>query len=192
MTFPEPISTSRTLIRRFFPTDGPGLFDCLSRPEVVRFEPYDVFSMEEACAEAARRSNDPSFYAVCRRKDGAFMGSLYLCKGDFSTFELGYVFGLPFQKQGYATESAAALLQYAFSWLGARRITARCCRENTPSWKLMERLGMRREGLLLENIFFKTDPQGNPIWFDTYEYAILKREWKGLSRALFGCGFPQT
>lgn len=36
---------------------------------------------------------------------------------------------------------------------------------------------MRREGLLLQNVYFKVDSDGQPIWFDTYEYAILKSEW---------------
>ncbi|MDZ5034798.1 N-acetyltransferase, partial [Clostridium perfringens] len=49
--------------------------------------------------------------------------------------------------------------------------------KNEHSWKLLERLHMRREGLLLKNIYFKTDINGEPIWLDTYEYAILKKEW---------------
>ena len=36
---------------------------------------------------------------------------------------------------------------------------------------------MRREGHLLQNVYFKTDEQGNPIWMDTYLYGILKDEW---------------
>lgn len=47
--------------------------------------------------------------------------------------------------------------------LNVRRIIAMCNPENTPSWKLMERLQMRRKGILLKNIYFKTDKNGNPI-----------------------------
>jgi RimJ/RimL family protein N-acetyltransferase len=43
----------------------------------------------------------------------------------------------------------------------------------------LERLKMRREGHLRTNIYFKLDDQGQPIWNDTYEYAILKDEWLG-------------
>ena len=52
-----------------------------------------------------------------------------------------------------------------------------CNPKNERSWKLLERLHMRREGLLLQNIYFETDRNGAPIWLDTYEYAILKEEW---------------
>lgn len=73
--------------------------------------------------------------------------------------------------------SAKAVLKEAFEDLGARRVVAMCNPENIRSWRLMERLGMRREGHLIQNIYFKKDTSGNPIWHDTYEYAILKDEW---------------
>ena len=51
-----------------------------------------------------------------------------------------------------------------------------CNPVNTTSWRLLERLGMRREGHLIQNIYFKKDENGEPIWSDTFEYAILKNE----------------
>ena len=48
---------------------------------------------------------------------------------------------------------------------------------NVSSWRLLERLNLRREGHLKQNIFFKYDDEGNPMWNDTYEYGILKHEW---------------
>jgi RimJ/RimL family protein N-acetyltransferase len=53
-----------------------------------------------------------------------------------------------------------------------------CNPENQASWKLLERLGFRREGTLLKNIYFFTDENDNPIWQDTFEYGLLKEEWK--------------
>jgi ribosomal-protein-alanine N-acetyltransferase len=49
---------------------------------------------------------------------------------------------------------------------------------NSASWKLMERLGMRREGHFMQKAFFKRDEKGEPMWHDAYEYAILSDEWK--------------
>lgn len=48
---------------------------------------------------------------------------------------------------------------------------------NESSWKLLERLGMRREGYLVQNIYFKKDNNDQPIWVDTFEYGILATEW---------------
>ncbi|OQB23383.1 MAG: hypothetical protein BWY11_01988 [Firmicutes bacterium ADurb.Bin182] len=53
-----------------------------------------------------------------------------------------------------------------------------CNPQNTASWKVLERLNMRREGHLLKNVWFKKDEQGNPVWLDTYLYAILRDEWR--------------
>jgi len=173
----ENIITDRLIIRKFEKNDWHDLYEYLSDKEVVKYEPYDVYSENQAKEEAVRRSKDESFYAVCLKENGKLIGNLYLCKGAFDTWELGYVFNRKYQGKGYATESAKALLDYAFKHLGARRIIAMCSRENERSWKLLERLHMRREGLLLQNIYFKTDSSGMPVWLDTYEYAILKEEW---------------
>lgn len=167
----------RVIIRRFKESDQEDLYEYLSDEEVVRFEPYEIFSKKEAKEEAIRRVGDDNFYAVCLKESGKLIGNLYLGKSDFDTFELGYVFNREYQGKGYAFESGKALLDYAFSNLGARRVIAMCSTKNTSSWKLLERLKMRREGLLLQNVYFKTDDLGKPIGFDTYEYGILKSEW---------------
>jgi RimJ/RimL family protein N-acetyltransferase len=185
------IITDRLVIRSFKPNDWQDLYEYLSDEEVVKFEPYDVFSENQAIEEAMRRSQDESFYAVClkdmvkdMKREGnqeqdhlKLIGNLYFAKGEFDTWEIGYVFNRRYQGQGYATESAKALLEYAFTDLGARRILAHCSPQNDSSWKLLERLHMRREGLFMQNVYFKRDHNDEPIWLDSYQYAILKTEW---------------
>jgi len=172
------METERLLIRRFTSEDGEALFEYLSREAVVRYEPYGVFTREQAQAEAERRAGDPNFLAVCLRDSGRLIGNLYLAPGDFETWELGYVFHDGYQGRGYATEAARAVTDELFESGKARRIVAMCNPENTASWRLLERLGMRREGHLRENIWFCKDSDGLPIWKDTYAYAILRSEWE--------------
>ena len=171
------IETERLIIRPFRAEDEPALYEYLSDAEVVRYEPYHPMSMEEVRAEAVRRAEDKSFWAVCK-KNGTLIGNFYFDKGDLITWELGYVFNRRYWKQGYAYESAWALLDLAFREWDVRRVTAMCDPENTASWRLMERLGMRREGELKQNVYFFCDEAGNPIWKDTYEYGLLREEWK--------------
>lgn len=173
----ENIYSERLIIRRFQESDGKDLYEYLSDEEVVKFEPYEVFTEEQAIKEAASRAQNESFYAVCLKDSGKLIGNLYLGKEDFNTFELGYVFNRRYQGHGYATEGAKRLLDYAFQELGARRIIAMCNPKNSASWHLLERLHMRREGTLLQNIYFKLGNDGMPMWADTYEYGILKDEW---------------
>ena len=171
------IESERLIIRYFEESDGGDLFDYLSKEEVVRYEPYKPYSYEQAVQEAKRRAEDKSFYAVVLRS-GKVIGNLYLVQGEFDTWELGYVFNSDFWGRGYAFESAKALITYAFENLAARRIVARCNPLNEPSWKLLERLAFRREGTLIKNCYFFEDDNGNPIWQDTYEYGLLKEEWR--------------
>ncbi len=114
------------------------------------------------------------------KKNNKLIGNVYFAQQepkDFLTWELGYVFNSFYHGKGYATEACKRIIEFGFIELAARRIVAMCNPENIASWKLMERLNMRREGHLLKNIYFKKDVKGKPIWNDTYEYAILSDEY---------------
>jgi len=171
------METERLLIRRFEPGDWRDMYEYLSSETVVRFEPYGVFT-EEACRrEAVRRAGDMAFWAVCLKNGGKLIGNVTLSKQRLNAWELGYVFNEGYHKKGYATEAAGALVDDVFTNRGARRVTAMCDPLNESSWKLLERLHFRREGHLRKNIYFKTGQNGEPLWVDTYEYAILSDEW---------------
>ncbi len=172
----EAIYTNRLIIRGFAGNEGYDLYEYLSDKEVVKYEPYRPFSLQQAMAEAKRRTDDKSFLAVAL-KNGKLIGNLYLSKGEYGTWEIGYVFNRNYWKQGYAGESTEALIHYLFEKENAWRIIAKCDPMNTNSWSLLERLGFRREGHLLKNLYFFQDEHGKPIWKDTFEYGILKEEW---------------
>jgi len=171
------IETKRLKIRYFEESDSLDLYDYLSDEEVVRYEPYGTYTLEEAREEAKRRTDDPDFLAVAL-ESGKVIGNLYFSKRDFEAYELGYVFSQKVWGNGYATESCEALIKYAFENLNVHRIIATCNPRNENSWRLLERLNFRREGTLIQNIYFSTDEKGNPIWQDTYLYGLLKEEWQ--------------
>ncbi|MDR2932966.1 MAG: GNAT family N-acetyltransferase [Oscillospiraceae bacterium] len=175
------LETKRLVLRRFSTSDGADLFEYLSDPRTVRYEPYDPFTFEAAEAEAARRADDPAFWAVCLRDTAKLIGNIYFSKQGpdmFDTWEIGYVFNRSYGGCGYATEAARRVLKHGFDDCGAHRIEAHCNPENTPSWKLLERLNMRREGHFLQKVFFKRDDNGNPMWHDAYAYGMLDVEWR--------------
>ena len=173
----QQLETERLVIRRFKEEDWKDLYEYLSDEEVVRYEPYQAFSIEASQNEAKSRAESPAFLAVCLKENNKLIGNIYFAKQEFKTWEIGYVFNRSYQGRGYATEAANAVIAYGFNTRGARRIVAMCNPLNTASWRLLERLGMRREGHLKQNIYFKKDEKGNPIWSDTYEYSILKDEY---------------
>lgn len=174
----EEFYTTRLRVRRFVPADGPSLYAYLSMPEAVRYEPYATQSQEECARLAAERSLDPAFWAVCLRGSDELVGNLYLHLEEprsWRTYELGYVFNPAHWGHGYATEAAGALVSACFEG-GAHRVIARCDPRNGSSWRLLERLGFRREGHLLRNASFDVDDAGEQIWHDAYLYATLAEE----------------
>ena len=75
------------------------------------------------------------------------------------------------------------MIAHAFQ-TGVHRVYAECDPRNTASWKLLEKVGMRREAQLRQNIYFHADENGAPIWKDTYVYARINGE-QGEFRCLF-------
>ena len=170
------IETKRLLLRPFTAADGEDLYSYLSDPEVVRFEPYDVFTKADAEKEAARRAGDPNFFAVVLKKTGHVIGNLYFAPSEYEKYEFGYVLSRAYWKNGYATEAADALLRDAFAQKKLHRVEAYCHPDNVNSWHLLERLGFKREAHLRRDIWFRKDEAGAPIWQDTYIYGLLEED----------------
>ena len=171
-----PIETARLILRSFMPEDADDLYAYLSREQVVRYEPYDPFNQRQAAEEAARRAVNPDFLAVALKDTGRVIGNIWFSPGEWDTWELGYVFHDEFWGRGYAAEACRAVLADAFSARGVRRVVAMCNPENTASWRLLERLGFRREGHLRQNVFFRRTADGAPVWQDTLEYGLMPGE----------------
>lgn len=89
--------------------------------------------------------------------------------------ELGWAFHPDHHGQGLATEAVAAVVRTCFEDLGVRRIVATCFAANQASWRLMERLHMRREGHEVGVGLHRTEG-----WLDAYTYALLADEWRAL------------
>jgi len=85
--------------------------------------------------------------------------------------EIGFTLAREHQGKGFASEAVSRLLDYAFDDLGLHRVATIADSRNKPSWALLERVGVLREGHFLENVWFKGR------WSDEYLYALLKDEW---------------
>jgi RimJ/RimL family protein N-acetyltransferase len=86
--------------------------------------------------------------------------------------DIGYELDPKHWNHGYATEAASAVMDFGFSRFGVHRIWASCLAENVGSAHVLEKLGMRLEGHLRENKYFKDR------WWDTLMYGILADEWE--------------
>lgn len=110
---------------------------------------------------------------MTQRTDGQFVGLAFLLGVDLDgrEAEVGYSLTQRFWGYGDATETATALLAFGFETLGRHRTWAKCIPDNTRSWRVLEKIGMRREGHLRECEWVAGR------WQDHLLYGILDHEW---------------
>ena len=182
-----PIETERLRLRPFTRGDVDAVFAYRQLEPVARYLFDEPMSREDVTEAVQTRightaliaEGDKIFLAVERRDDHAMLGevSLILRSEAFRQAEVGYIFNPQFHGHGYATEAARELLRMGFEGADMHRIYARCAAANTPSWKLMERLGMVREAHFREHVFVKG------AWDEELIYAVLEDEWRGRASA---------
>jgi RimJ/RimL family protein N-acetyltransferase len=177
------IETQRLRLRRFTASDGPAVHLYMGDPMVTRWLPEG--RLDEAGAQAFADRNagrGPRAMAVIERASGELVGHMdfhpWLGRG---THEIGWAIGRLHQRRGYATEAARALLAHAFERLRCHRVVATCQPENLASWRVMEKLGMRREAHFHRGLF-----RENGEWWDEYFYALLAEEHFGQAAAPIG------
>jgi ribosomal-protein-alanine N-acetyltransferase len=174
------ISTERLVLREFEETDGPALYAFESLPEVTRYQSFEprslaesheyVLASIEAAGEDPRRVYD---LAMILKADDRLIGRCGFAIGDPDDEQavLWYTLHPDSWGHGYATEAARAMVDFGFRELGLHRIWADTDPENVASIRVLEKLGMCREGYLRENARI------NDAWADSLIYAVLEREW---------------
>ena len=179
------IETERLVLRPFEETDAQDVFEYLHEPAVNCFASMKLDTPEDAVSEVKRRREDELYLAVVLKETGKVIGEISAHPERtgpedevMDTFSPCWMLNLKYTGKGYAYEAAHAYFDFLFRQKGARRIYAYAEDYNLPSRRLCERLGMRQEGLFMEFVSFVKDRDGTPHYENTYQYAILKKEWK--------------
>jgi RimJ/RimL family protein N-acetyltransferase len=177
-----PLETERLTLRQFAAEDLVALHEMHSDEAVVRWLYNDVRSLEETRALLHRkfaggrlaREGEWMSAAAVLRETGELVGDLSLLWASevHKQGELGFIVHPRHQGRGYATEAARPLLRFAFETLGLHRVVGTLEARNSASARVLEKLGMRREGHLVENEWVKGE------WQSELVYAILDREWR--------------
>lgn len=175
------LETDRLIIRKFRPTDWKDFQEYVSQRDVTRYD-SEYPSTDKDCKEIVEHfSKTTRFWAVTLKGTDKLIGHI-VCNQkepkEFLTWHIGLIFNPAHYGKGYATESCKRIIQHTFEELGAHRVESACHPDNTPAWKLLEKLGMRREAHHKKNAFLRKTPDGKPIWWDSYVYAMLEEEWK--------------
>lgn len=183
-TSPVELHSPRLRLRRLCAADADAICAYRSLPEVARFQSWEAFGPADAVRLIASQQqiaeNTPDAWiqlALTLRDSGQIVGDCgihFLVDGQ--QLELGITLSPTYQRQGFAAEALASVLDHAFGSLNKHRVTATVDAANPSAARLFERLGFRQEAHLVENIWFKG------AWGSERSFAILRREWQTSSR----------
>jgi RimJ/RimL family protein N-acetyltransferase len=172
------LETERLLLRRFTDADLPSLLAYLNDPLVARYQTWESYTEQEAKEVIENKKTLNPFvpgewftFAVELKETATLIGHVALKLQDREQAEIGFTFARAHQGRGLACEAATRVLDYVFDELELHRVIAITDCENEKSAALLSRLGMRREGHFIQNIWFKGK------WGDEFSYAILREEW---------------
>lgn len=181
------LTTQRLILRPYEPGDWVAAHQYGGDAETCQYQRWGPNTEDETrefvedCVEASTWPEELGYYyAITLKEDGTLIGGCNLChvsKTDSGAM-IGYTINRDYWRQGYTSEAAAALLELGFTEAGLHRIVSWCTPENIGSWKVMEKIGMRREGHEREAVWFKGE------WHDWLRYALLDYEWLKRQSAL--------
>ena len=180
-----PIETPRLLLRDFTARDFEAVHAYSSLEEVTRFlvwGPNTTLQSKQtirAYLDDQKARPRHNFDLAIVRKEGPrgarqqLIGGVGLKLSDWEnrTAEIGYVLHPDCWGEGYALEAARGIFHAAFGELGLQRIVATCDQRNKASARVMEKLGMRREGAFRQSKYIQGE------WRDEFLYAMLAAEF---------------
>ena len=172
------IETDRLVLREYVRDDWKDVHSYASDVQVVRYVDFGPNTEQDTKnfvhAVITTQNQEPRSvyeFAMTLKATGLVIGGGGLGIGGRGQASLGYCLHPEFWGQGFATEAATALCEFGFSELQLHRIFATCRPENVAPARVMEKLGMKWEGLLREHVYVRGQ------WRDSYLYSILHHEY---------------
>ncbi len=173
------IRTTRLVVRELEATDADSVQRCAGDPEVVRYLPFGPNTPDQTRAFldrvlVAQRERPRRDYELAICQDPELIGCVRISvrSPDHRQGDIGYMLRRDLWGRGLMTEVAQAIVRFGLDSLGLHRIWATCGTENRASARVLEKLGMRREGHLHHEKLVRGQ------WRDTYVYAIIEDEWR--------------
>jgi RimJ/RimL family protein N-acetyltransferase len=175
-----PIETERLLLRESRVADEADIHEYASDAEVSRLMDWGPNTPEVTKAVVERRMEQQKQWprlsvelTIEVKAEKKAIGGIRLEVKDERnrTADFGYALNRHYWNRGYATEAAKAILNAAFGKLNMHRVWATCDMRNHASYRVMEKLGMRREACFAKDVFQRGE------WRNSYLYAVLAEEW---------------
>jgi len=160
---PPTLTTKRLLLRRMLKSDAEDMFEYASDPAVTKYLLWDPHGSVKytarylAYVQTRYRAGEFYDWAVTDRRSGKMIGTCGFTSFDFhnNSAEVGYVLNPAFWHRGIAAEALREVLHFAFMILGLNRVEARYMVNNNDSRRVMEKVGMKFEGVARGAIYVK-------------------------------------
>lgn len=183
MWTPPIIETERLILRPITMDDVPAIFAYASNPMVSRYVPWrthrtpadsEAFVRDFVLANYEKEIPEPWGVTIKTLGDKIVgtVGCMWISK-PWKTMELGGIAAEPMWGRGYAYEASRAAIDHVYRHYDVNRIFAKCHTANIGSARVMEKLGMKCEGLMRACVY--KDDQ----FIDMYCYSILRLDWEG-------------
>ena len=180
------IETARLTLRPYTLADAPRVQQMCGDPAIAATTLAIPHPYPDGAAEQWISTHADSFLqgkevtlAITLKPDRPVIGSMALMVNkNHQRGELGYMIAKEHWNRGYCTEAARAMMGYGFGTLGLNRIQAMHFPRNPASGRVMQRLGMTREGLLRQYVSNRGARE------DVVMYAILRHEFEATERKL--------
>ena len=176
------LETERLILRPFTQEDITAVHTYASDPGVTTYMIWGPNTLADtqnfinfAIAEANKTPCTNYQYAAVLKEGNQLIGACNLYQDTQTTAEIGWILNPAHQRQGYGLEMGKALLDQGFNQLDLHRIYALCDVDNTPSFSLMKKLGMRKEARFCDSRIARNN-NARPF-NDEYQYAILKSDY---------------
>lgn len=178
------LETEDLILRKPCMKDAKDIFRYASDPEVARYVLWDPHrSISETrmfirVLRASSRDGRPSSWAVVLRETGSVIGTIGFMwySAENRSAELGYSFSREYWNRGYATQALRAVVDEAFRSLPVNRLEAQHDVRNPASGRVMQKCGLRQEGILRSRIVNKDEFVDVALW------AILRSDWEAAQR----------
>ena len=167
------LETERLILRLPIPDDFGVFHSWASNPENTRYMAFGPNDEEQTKAflEEVKPGRD---FAVVLKESHSVIGSCGIYPNNTNYMsDVGWILHIDYWKRGYGTELGRELIRYGFEDLKLSRIQAPCAVMNYASYRIMERIGMQREGLHRKAFWARVDKE----WVDKAWYAILAEDY---------------
>ena len=174
------LESERVILQEIEKKDWSDIHKYASQPIVCQYQPWGPNTeteskkiVEQVLEDAKAASRSRFVFVVIQKIDGRMIGS-----GEFNLRDqinkvgkIAYIINPDHWGKGFATEVAQILIEFGFNEFNLHRIYATCDPRNIGSIKVLEKIGMTKEGRMREDLLMKDG------WRDSLLYSILEQEW---------------